>query len=264
MAQFAPVCPIQMLETMREQAVLGQYHLLLAHHVLEFPDRFTRLFEGHPQSTIIMDNSIVELGASEGPAKVLEAANTVRFARALNGQNHWVIPVLTDVMRDGEATREQATESYRWWQANAPSYPLMVVAQGNSWEDFCKTVDHFLLGNFPMIEYVGIPRKLVEVLGTRQLCIQYLEAVCPMINTHLLGFSDDVTDDVICANNPTVEGIDSAVPLRYAYSQTEDDDTLTQYTPTCPIPPRSADWFENGTFRDSDYRNLANIRKWVA
>ena len=75
-----------------------------------------------------------------------------------------------------------------------------------------------------------------------------------------MGFSDDVTDDIICANLPGVEGIDSAVPLRYAYSSPEDP----LYTPTKEIPARPQEWFNEGTFTQPDITNLHNIRKWVA
>lgn len=266
MSAFAPVAPIGILESMKKDGTLGTYHLLLAHHVLEFPDRFAALFSDLKGCTIIMDNSIVELGDSQNEERVLEACEVIKGAYTT--RPNWIIPVLTDVMGDGQATREAATKSYDLWKGKG--YPLMVVAQGgngdkamsphDTWQDFCQTVDYFLLsGNFPEIEYVGIPRKLVENLGTRQLAIQYVEAVRPDINVHLLGFSDDVTDDVISANHPGVEGIDSAVPLRYSYSE---PDSL--FTPTSSIPPRPKDWFEKGEYDKTVAKNLFNIRRWVA
>jgi hypothetical protein len=261
MAQFAAVCPIQMLEQLKERKILGTYHLLLAHHVLEYPDRFKEVFKHEDlntkQHTIIMDNSIVELGDAASDAKVLEA---VKALQDKPGQRNWIIPVLTDVMGDGKATRKAAHESYNWWKANAPEWPLMVVLQGNDWADFCRTADYFLAeGDFPQIEYVGIPRVLVKALGSRQTAIQYVDAIAPNISTHLLGFSDDVTDDIICANIPTVEGIDSAVPLRYDYSVEGD-----AYTPTADIPARPPEWFKDGQVTDATVKNLYNIRRWVA
>lgn len=263
MAQFAPVAPIQILEALQTQQVLGRYHLLLAHHVLEHPERFRALFQNISGATIIMDNSIVELGASQNEDKVLEACKAIQDQASFP---NYIIPVLSDVMGDGAATRELAHASYEWW-GNAmknlvsPLYSMMVVAQGDSWEDFTKTVDYFLLSDkFPSIGYVGVPRKLTEILGTRQLAIQYIDAVRPDIGVHLLGFSDDVTDDVICAQHPGVEGIDSAVPIRYSHSQTG----ATLYTPSSEIPPRPADWFELGKYDSAIYTNLQNMRKWVA
>lgn len=261
MSLFAPVAPIQILEEMKKKMCLGNYHLLLAHHVLEEPERFKALFEGHQRSTIIMDNSLVELGSSANEEKVLEACQVIQ---SVPGNPHWIVPVLTDVMGDGKATRESAAASYTWWKENAPLWPLMVVLQGKDWKDYIDTVDFFLADNskFPGLEYAGVPRVLVEKLGGRFWAIQYLDAVRPDINTHLLGFSDNVADDIVCANLPTIEGIDSAVPLRYAFSASDEGNDLL-YTPSKSIPPRPENWFTDGSFGDADFTNLMNIRKWV-
>ncbi len=262
MAQFAPVAPIQILEKMKEERVLGKYHLLLTHHILEHPERFKELFADLKQCTIIVDNSIVELGDAATDDKVLEACKVLQ--ESSNSPNY-IIPVLKDVMNDGPATREAATASCNWWLENAPTYNPMVVIQGETWREFTKTADHFLSNSdlFPNIEYAGIPRVLVSHQDTRQKAIQYITALSPMTNIHLLGFSDDVTDDIICANDPNVEGIDSAVPIRYSFSATGGD-TDKLYTPSAKLPPRPADWFEKGEFTVDDEVNLYNIRKWVA
>lgn len=260
MAKFAPVAPIQILETMREKGMhlLGDYHLLLTHHVLEHPERFRALFdntenEAIPQCTIIMDNSVVELGDAVSDAKVLEACKVIP-------DKHWVYPVCIDVMADGPATREASTESFHWWRENAPSYSPMIVLQGNSWEEFVKSADYFLLDlQFGALSNVGIPRILVDHLNTRWRAIKYVEALRPDINVHLLGFSNDVTDDVICANHPSVAGIDSAVPVRYPVHA---PDAL--YTPGASIPKRPEDWFENGEYTDQVGKNVLAMRKWVA
>jgi hypothetical protein len=265
MAEFAPVAPIQILEGMKEAGCLGQYHLLLAHHVLEEPDRFIDLFQDHPLSTIFMDNSIVELGDAASDDKVLEACQIIAAARPKSFgsayEKHWIYPVLTDVMGDGPATIYASAKSYGWWRTNAPDFPLCVVLQGSDWKTFTETVDFFLAT--PRFReglgYVGIPRVLVQHLGTRQLAVQYVDAIAPDINIHLLGFSDDVVDDVICSNMAAVQGIDSAVPIRYSYSG-----GTGLYSPTSTIPPRPADWFEKGEYDKSIWDNLEAIRRWVA
>lgn len=263
MGQFAPVAPIQILEKMREEEVLGSYHLLLTHHILEYPARFTELFQDLPFTcTIFVDNSVVELGDAASDEKVLEACKIIDEARSHGGLKHWIYPVLTDVMADGPATRKASTESYSWWFKNDHDrrFPLMVVLQGDSWEEFTKTADYFLLQDqFERIEYVGIPRILVDHLDTRWNTIKYVEAIRPSINIHLLGFSNDVTDDVICCNHPGVEGIDSAVPIRYSFSVPGG-----LYTPTSTIPPRPKDWFEKGEWDKVSYTNLHHMKKWLA
>lgn len=260
MSRFAPVCPIQILEKMKAIDTLGNYHLLLTHHILEEEERFRALFADVRGYTIIVDNSIVELGDAATDEKVYEACKVIAPA----GRANWIHPVLKDVMNDGPATRDAATESYHWWVNNTTeNFGLMVVLQGESWEQFCKTTDYFLADPeaFPAIDYVGIPRVLVSHQGTRERAIRYVQAVAPSASIHLLGFSDDVTDDIVCANMAGVEGIDSAVPLRYAYSAEAGDGF---YTPSKVIPPRPEEWFAEGDFSTVDEANLFNIRKWVS
>jgi hypothetical protein len=285
MASFAPVAPIQILEKMKEEGILGNYHLLLAHHVLEYPGRFEALFADMRNCTIIMDNSLVELGTSENEDLVLEACNALETGGRWDGLNR-VIPVLTDVMGYGVATRESAAKSYQWWKASEAHYKQMVVLQGGFgnndvplghiiygepatraiFEDFCRTADAFLLDpQYESIEYVGIPRILTDLIGSRQDAIRYVRAIRYDVKIHLLGFSNNVMDDIICANMlGSDEGIDSAVPIRYSYDNGVESPANPIYTPTSPIPPRPKDWFEKGVYDSTIATNLANIRKWVA
>lgn len=257
-AQFAPVAPIQLLEEMKKRNILGRYHLFLTHHTLEFPDRFKELCGGTNwnagnQLTIIMDNSVVELGDAVSDEKVFEACEVVK------GQN-WVYPVLIDVMADGPATQEASAKSWDWWREKHPEYSPMAVLQGSDWKSFTETADYFLCNpHFEGLENVGIPRVLVDHLGTRQLAIQYVDALRPDVNVHLLGFSNDVTDDIICSNMAAVRGIDSAVPIRYGHSVPGGI-----YTPSADIPPRPKDWFEVAEWDPTIEKNLHNIRKWCA
>jgi hypothetical protein len=262
MPAFAPVAPIQILEALKEERELGNYHLLLTHHVLEYPERFDALF-ANPMGpyTIIMDNSVVELGDAASDAKVKEACDVLGHSRLRR-----VYPVLTDVMADGPATIEASAESYGWWLDNDKEelYPLFVVLQGNSWETFTKTADHFLLEpGYARISMVGIPRVLVEHLGSRYRAIQYVRAIRPDMPIHLLGFSDDVTDDIICSKLMGIEGIDSAVPLRYSYSA-DSESGDDRYTPTSEIPARPKDWFEKGQCDEHVIFNLQQARRWFA
>lgn len=255
MARFCPVAPIQVLEGLHEKGLLGDSHLLLAHHVLEYPDRFKTLFDSIDQPcTIIMDNSLVELGDAANEAKVHEACKLVKG----KDSQHWVVPVLTDVMADGPATITAAAASYDWWKVKvAGASGLMVVLQGNSWDTFVQTADHFLtdqVDQYPRISWVGIPRVLVEHLGTREKAIKYVQAIAPSMNIHLLGFSNNISDDIICASMYGVGLIDSAVPLRLSEI----------LRPSAQVPPRPKDWFETAEVNDTMLRNLNNVRRWVA
>lgn len=254
MAQFAPVAPIQILEGLQDAEALGGYHLLLTHHVLEAKERFIDLFKNTRYTTVIMDNSLVELGDAENDSLVFEATQALRETSTCQ-----VIPVIADVMGSGVETRRVATTSYQWWQTTAPEIDTMVVLQGSDWDDFCKSVDYFLASSEFSFQYVGIPRILTDKIGSRQQAIKYVNAIAPHVNIHLLGFSNNVVDDIICSQSPDVMGIDTAVPLRYSFSVDGG-----KYTPTSEIPPRPANWFEAGQLDEATLINLANIRKWVA
>lgn len=256
---FAPVAPIQVLQALKEHGreFLGNYHLLLTHHILEHKEEFAALFSDGGY-TLIVDNSIVELGAAAIDAAVFEACETVVGTHSKN----WVVPVLADVMGNSPSTIQYASQSYTWWDERlkdntqkAWNYPLMVVLQGNSWEAFCATADYFLATDmFPRIEWVGIPRILVQHLGTRTKAIEYVKALAPSVSIHLLGFSDDATDDAVCANIHGVMGIDSAVPLR----------TDGHFTPSAVIGPRPENWFDTAQLDNQMLKNLANARVWFS
>jgi len=251
-AQFAPVAPIQVLEGLKAAGKLGFYHLLLTHHILEHPEAFKALFADWPDGrpgrfgTIIVDNSLVELKGAASDAMVFKACQII-------GRHLEPIPVLADVMGDGEGTRVAATDSYAWWTRDheeVDGFDLMVVAQGNDWRDFCETVDYFLLNpRFRKISWVGIPRILVKTLGTRERAIHYVRSIRPDIKIHLLGFSDDVPDDIICSRNFGL-GIDSAVPLR----------AHPNWMPSDTLEPRPANWFDKAVINTDMLNNLNRIR----
>ena len=257
---FAPVAPIQVLEGLLSisPTTFGRYHLLLAHHTVEHPARFTELFRVASTRIgqhidVIMDNSLVELGGAVDSKMIREAVEIVQEG---GGSHTHVIPVLPDVMGDAAATIQASTEAYSEWQKDEmPGSGYMVVAQGPSFWDFIKLIDHFFVLNyFPEIRWVGIPRALVSTLASRRFAIEYVQTVAPHVQIHLLGFSDNVLDDLQCARLRGVRGIDSAVPLRH--------DGI--FLPTSQTPPRSPDWFDKAEVNnDTMLINLYNIRKWV-
>ena len=202
-----------------------------------------------------MDNSLVELGGAVDN-RMIEAAVSICLP-----ENAWqcdVIPVLPDVMGDGLESREASREGYKAWSAmSMPGTSWMLVTQGKDWDDFCQTVNHFLVYNragYNRIGWVGIPRKLVELLGSRWEAIEYVHAMAPRVNIHLLGFSENVWDDIKCARHPAVTGIDSAPPVRCE----------EVFTPQTVLPPRaSTNWWEEGTCSQQTIDNIKNVREWV-
>ena len=283
---FAPVAPVQILQELLDRDMkggerhrFGNYHLFLAHHVTERREEFTRLIQTYfsplrsniyyQPLTIIMDNSLVENGMSVDQKMVSDAVAIIQDAAHERGMSPkiQVIPVLPDVMGDGHNTILESSEAYPKWLEdpvfNKWHSQFMVVAQGRSWNDYTSTVNFFFTGERgrkygERISWVGIPRFLVKTLGTRVEATQYADVVARNAHIHLLGFSDDLWDDVqaVRQGGESVTGIDSAVPVRATVE-------LHLNTNSDQIGARIPDWFENGKLNDFAEANIIQARKWV-
>jgi hypothetical protein len=266
MVKFAPVAPVHILHDLVAHKEFKDYHLFLAHHTVEHPKEFAYLFDryygdrqgqGHP--TVIMDNSIVELGGAVDDLMIDEACRIISAA----GRSTTIVPVLPDVMGIGYKTVELSRAAYHRWanlgkQGAIHANTYMLVTQGESWDDFTATVNHFFIDmadDYPRIGWVGIPRRLLDVLPTRAEAIKYIQMVAPHVKIHLLGFSGSIGDDLLCARLPGVMGIDSAVPVRY-------NGVLTPMTTEDEIGPRG-DWFKEGQLNSTNIHNVQNVRKWI-
>lgn len=270
--RFAPVAPIQILEDLHRQDEFGDYHLFLAHHTNEERSRFsslmTRVMQSKPYShrhvTVIMDNSVVELGGAVDDDMIKYAV------LALNpGPRLSVVPVLPDVMGSGKETITLSEAAYQRWvrptdktrrtlQADSwmPGDGYMLVTQGANWQDFVNLVNYFFVEfseDFKHITWVGIPRKLIAEGIPRTIAAQYIKMVAPHVKIHLLGFSENIEADLMAARSGGICGIDSAVPLRY-------NGILLPQTVALP---RDKDWFKNGVLTQKQRENLRNVRKWV-
>lgn len=265
---FAPVAPPHILSQLLERGPnnFGLYHLWLAHLTVERKKEFQQLLnqwnqQRHPKDlTIIMDNSIVELGGSVDDDMIAAACN---IAETFPGS---VIPVLPDVMGNGEDTIILASKGYqRWVHLETVPCPdgVMLVTQGDNYKDFVNLVNYFFITHATEhkgITWVGIPRVLVRNLGGRMRAIQYLKTVAPHVKIHLLGFSGNIYDDLICAALGTIYGarimgIDSAVPVRY-------NGVLTPQTTEEEIGQRGS-WMEDGQLNHQNMQNITNVRTWI-
>lgn len=249
MAVFAPVCPSRILKQLDPHNA-GNYHLLLAHDVAKDPgykEFFSKLF----MSTVIMDNSVIELGNAVD-LSVIKAA-------CLNVLPHTI--VLPDVLLDARETVNSCKAALPVWReafkdvlAKPIEYSsmkrgFMIVPQGKSIEEWAWCAEQFK--DEPDVNFWGIPRNLVKQIGTRRDAIIIAHALNPERVIHLLGFSDSIIDDVLCARNRLVAGIDSAVPLRVA-----------QMSMALETDPRG-DWWDTCTFNPQMDTNIALYRQWI-
>jgi hypothetical protein len=272
-AQFAPVAPVHILQEMLDGPntdVFGDYHLFLAHHTTEKGKEFSKLIDNfhrryrNPRSlNIIMDNSLIELGGAVDSKMIYDAC---RICKPDHNSMDFVVPVLPDVLGDAIGTLSCAIDAYQEWnKLNMPG-GWMVVAQGDdngtkeeSWLAFTHLINTLFVTTprdmYKKISWVGLPRRLVKTLPSRKDAVQYVKMVAPHIRIHLLGFSHDINDDLRCARIPGVQGIDSAVPVRY-------NNLLLPGTTEDEIGLRGT-WFEEGHFQEINATNIMNVRRWI-
>lgn len=217
MTQFAPVCGIQMYEQMAIRNMLPSYHLLLAHDIVERPDRYQAVFQNMKgERTIILDNSITELGTAVDVEVISDAARAVKAN----------VIILPDVYKDAQATIKSTEENYDIYlrhfdKALGPdNYSFMVVPQGKTIAEFAwcaEQLSTMSYNRYSKIHWWGVPRNAADLHGTRKHAIQICAALDPSRAIHMLGFSDNVYDDIMMARGGAdtfIRGIDSAVPMR--------------------------------------------------
>lgn len=255
MPQFAPVCPPQLLKGLKMygESVVGRYHLLLAHDVAARSAEYTNLLPA--RSMVIMDNSVIELGH---PVTADVMARALKVVQAQ-------LVVLPDIIRDYERTlilSNSAAKTYA--DVMEPHQKFMAVPQGRDLYELQDCAQH--LARIPGVAVWGVGRHIVDMLGSRKEIVEYLRT-SPMTRLnpapfgnwiHLLGFSENLADDLECARMPGVMGIDSAVPLRMGQA----DQLITAEQQS--HDPRKKWWDEEtGTVRPTTLGNLSLIREWL-
>lgn len=213
--KFAPIGPPHLLKGMRKEwgdGCLGDYHLVLAHDVVENYRTWENgqiLPEG---STVIIDNSIIELGQPVSPEMMKEACKIL-------GESYRKVVVLPDKFDDPEATYDQALvwlgEGYQSLDAEF----MYVVQAKNMVDQTFRSIagDLVHLVESRGVTWVSAPRRVADKFGTRMFMLHSLlqcKLRWPRLNIHLLGFSHNIQDDLYCTRQQGVEGIDSAVPVR--------------------------------------------------
>ena len=247
MARFAIVAPISIVDQLFDRGALGYAHLLLAHDVVQHPKEYKHYFHPDnmisPNRLIILDNSVVELGGAVDHRTMVEAAGIV-------------IPniiILPDIKFNMNGTISEASKSLDLWdkvntQGWAPTF--MFCLQGTALTEYVSCAHIF---KDSRVTTWGIPRDVLNVMPSRKPLIDSLRFIEPRKKIHLLGFSDNIEDDVLCAITSEVQSIDSAVPLRYQ----------------CPlglnskVPPRGNWWDNPPLITDTVLKNLRRVRRWV-
>lgn len=243
MNKFAPVCPVRMYQELKENhpEQFGKYFLLLAHDVVANPKEYADVFADLEDGTIIMDNSVIELGTSVDVSVLKDACEIVKAD----------VLAIPDVLEDGMGTYEASWDFVNKW-ANVHDLSkdpeLMFIPQGDDLDDYVECVMQAADNDIPM-DWIGIARNTTKrIIDSRTLLVGFFAVFSPSSKLHLLGFSEDTTDDIKCASMPFVEGIDSAVPVRTAKRiQTVGDIT---------DPGPRGNWWDDGILTDDQIGNI--------
>lgn len=210
--KFAPVCPIHIYEFLEKNdpIALGDYFLLLAHDVIEHSKRYEAFFKRR-DCTIIMDNSVIELGDAVTASMLYDACSIVNATCV----------VIPDVLERGQDTHFAATRFLDDWEqvrGTAKDYDKLYLPQGFDGRDFEACLQAGLTDFGREIGWIGIPRNLTgRVYKSRTEAVDMvLNVILPDVKIHLFGFSDNTADDLWVAKlyRECIEGIDSAVPMR--------------------------------------------------
>ncbi len=247
MSKFAPVAPPLMLLDLKAKGALGDYHLLLAHDVVEQKELYKEVFSDLDEDQkpfVIMDNSVIELGEPVADNIMEEAVSIV----------HTDLIVLPDAIADPERTYEMSSKAaLAWSYLELPDF--MVVPQGNTIDEFTKSAEQLM--TLPGVRAWGVPRHATSKLGSRHRLVYSLMILRPIFTMHLLGFSDDIQDDVSVARAIGVNGIDSAVPIRLGLFGLPFNMHMGSH------PPRGNYWETAREATPQVLENLAKIRGWI-
>lgn len=246
MPKFAPIGPPHLLKRIRDElgdGALGDFHLVLAHDIVEKHKEWESgqiLPEG---SLVIIDNSIIELGKPVGP-------KTMQAACDILGDRYKRVLVLPDKFDDPITTYDNAV---KWLErySEIAGVDFLYVIQASSMKD---QVFDYISRDIRDLVHLGVnwvsaPRRIADQYGTRAFLVHSLQQCklrWPQLNIHLLGFSENLIDDLYCARMWGIEGIDSAVPLRLGQ---QGEGLYSYLRKDKPVPPR-------GTFWEDDHERI--------
>lgn len=246
---YAPVAPLETLRVLAAHGELGNYQLLIAPIVLDRAYAYEQFFRDHPDQTVILDNGVIELGHPLPARQLAQAA-------AICGAD---VVVLPDTIDNSKATITQVRRTLPDYRRMDPTTSLMGVVQGVTYEECLWAAEQLVMEG---VNWLAIPRGLTKNLKTRVPLVQEL-ALTYKMPMHVLGFSDNIKDDIeAAACSKLVHGIDAATPtwapiLLPAAPPDNEPETLSlgrrpENYWTMPDPPRVAP------------ANVRTVRAWLS
>lgn len=261
MARFAPIAPLHIYRQMQEEGILGSYHMLLAHEVADDLEGFQKIFNnleskdaenqtGTSDRQLILDNGTVEMGEPMPVSQIADAVEAVDPT----------FVILPDYLKEYTQTIdaiELAVSDEGGWLAFSDRF--MLCPQGATEDEILKCAHHVINIMGVPIKLLGVGRWTANAFGTRKRLINRLADAFPNIPIHVLGFSENIRDDIKCSHLRNVIGIDSARPILLGLEGIE----FTQESPKDrPHRETSKAWAESD-ITDVMRFNLACARKWI-
>lgn len=212
MPQFAPVVSLKIARLLEEQGLYGDYHLLLAHQILDDPQGWSDLFEGirdrnhdRKETKVIVDNSIIELGEPLSDTELIAAATAVKA-------DYLILPDCIDSLIE-TIVRTTGAHARLVVSGRLPigCRPLGVI-QGATYRECLTCAEMF---RSLRLGAVAVPRGLPKLFRSRYELTKEVYRILKL-PIHILGFSGYLEDDLATAHLERygVMGIDSAVPIR--------------------------------------------------
>ena len=191
-----------------------------------------------------MDNSLIELGHPLTTGQILKAAETV----------HARVVVLPDHIGHSELTVELADRGMK--EINNSGMQAMGVVQGRNLDDCLWCAKSLVeLG----VDVLAVPRHLTARLGSRIPLVNEINQEYPHNKIHLLGFSDDILDDMVAAHMPNVWGIDSAVPIWCGLEHKR-----FEHSPSPVEGHRPDNYWLRAIINPEVVFNIARVNDWLA
>lgn len=263
---FAPVAPLSAHRQLESRGALGNYNLLIASEILKDHEGYEEFWQGrrNDASCLIMDNGVIETGAPL-PIPLLAKAASIVGAQVL---------VLPDTIDDSKMTIKQvrttmALLSTRQARSSMPGgLAYLGVVQGTTFAECMDCADaHVQAG----VSWLAIPRGLTPNIGSRFGLVEAIAEEHPEIKLHLLGFSENLHDDIYSAvASRAVVGIDAATPVWLGLLGKRLSPSMTH----AGEPPRNAnfgrrpEWFwqtgpQTEFYADQIAANVLTVRRWL-
>jgi len=198
--RFAPIVPVEY-----DPASLTDYHLILAHEVLE-NDSLRGYYQRLKHHTIILDNSVIELG---------EPLSSEELSLAYSYFPGSIL-VLPDEMYESARTIALAEE---WFSGDRNNPCLMVVPQGRSPAEWFVCLGQLVKLAASRCErlVVGIGRYSEDWEGGRRYLFEEANRMRIWLGAyHLLGIQHTLDEITWAKEHSQIWGADSSLPGRAA------------------------------------------------